>query len=242
MSEVCPWDGCNYTSSSKTGIKIHHKRIHDVSLSFKTFECDECGEEYERRVHKNNRYDGSFCSQECRVENGWDQVECDECGEYYRTQKCTLAKNNDTEYNFCSRECFFNHQSSVKSVTKPCSNCGEKVTRNKFEFERYRNIYCSQECYSESISGKGSPRWKENTEKEGFTQSERKEIFERDNYTCQECGERGCHLNAHHIVPISEGGDVHDTSNGVTLCLKCHRDRHKERGDTSAAALIESRM
>lgn len=49
-------------------------------------------------------------------------------------------------------------------------------------------------------------------------------VFERDNYTCQMCGERGGRLQAHHIKPYKEHPELrHDLSNGQTLCVECHK-------------------
>lgn len=57
----------------------------------------------------------------------------------------------------------------------------------------------------------------------------RKAVFERDDYTCQDCGERGGRLNAHHIRPwyADEAGRF-DVENGVTLCKKCHHTAHSK--------------
>lgn len=79
-----------------------------------------------------------------------------------------------------------------------------------------------------------------------------KQVFERDNYTCQECGDRSSkekhiYLNAHHIKPLSlimfENNlttndfdtlqkafiidELWDINNGKTLCIDCHKKVHK---------------
>lgn len=54
-------------------------------------------------------------------------------------------------------------------------------------------------------------------------------VFERDNYTCQDCKQVGGVLNAHHIKPFKKyPKERYVVSNGVTLCIDCHRLRHKK--------------
>lgn len=51
----------------------------------------------------------------------------------------------------------------------------------------------------------------------------RRNVFERDNYTCVFCGKRGGRLNADHIKPFAHYPDLRlDLSNGRTLCEPCH--------------------
>lgn len=51
------------------------------------------------------------------------------------------------------------------------------------------------------------------------------QVFERDNYTCQECGSMYLDKAPHHILPKGRGGG--DTAeNLITLCVRCHARRH----------------
>jgi 5-methylcytosine-specific restriction endonuclease McrA len=50
----------------------------------------------------------------------------------------------------------------------------------------------------------------------------KREIFRRDNYTCQYCGHQAAHLTIDHIIPRHRGGQ-HRWDNLVTACAACNR-------------------
>ena len=53
----------------------------------------------------------------------------------------------------------------------------------------------------------------------------RKDVLERDEYTCQICGGNE-KLEVHHIKPYAGYKNLRTTvSNGITLCEKCHKKR-----------------
>jgi 5-methylcytosine-specific restriction endonuclease McrA len=50
----------------------------------------------------------------------------------------------------------------------------------------------------------------------------RYEIFNRDRYTCQYCGEQSRHLTLDHVLPRFRGGQ-HTWENVVSACVSCNR-------------------
>jgi len=64
-------------------------------------------------------------------------------------------------------------------------------------------------------------------------------VFERDEYTCQLCGQVGHQLVAHHIYLFSEFPDLRfDVDNGLTLCRSCHSSLHNDTNHPLRERLI----
>lgn len=63
----------------------------------------------------------------------------------------------------------------------------------------------------------------------------RESVFERDNYTCQECDAKNgegktVYFEAHHIKSFADYPElIFEVGNGITLCLDCHNKTKRGR-------------
>ena len=105
--------------------------------------------------------------------------------------------------------------------------------------------YSQTDEFRKNFSGENSPVWKgDNTihgREERFDPQYhqwRRNVFIRDEYTCQCCGaknktgnKKSIQLHAHHIKNWNDNlEDRFDTDNGITLCSVCHYEFHSKYG------------
>ena len=135
--------------------------------------------------------------------------ECIACNSiYFVSLKKTIGKSK-----YCSREC------SDKNQVRGLRNKGKSVSIE------------TREKLSQAVKGEKSYLWKSGITKVNQLIRQgldyrlwRESVFKRDNYSCQECGERGCYLEAHHIKSFAHYPELRfDVENGVALCRKCHQ-------------------
>ena len=120
------------------------------------------------------------------------------------------------------------NNSRFSRVILKCKQC-----RKEFEVKNYRKdeaMFCSRECaykYRDSNLSTENEKIRRNKDYKIW----RELVFERDNWTCQKCLERGFELNAHHIENFSDNKDLRfNIDNGITLCRECHYKFHKIYG------------
>ena len=129
--------------------------------------------------------------------------------------------------------------------------CG---TESEISYSKFRS---GQRCYkcksrkiSEKLSGPNNPFYKhDKTDEERIRDRKypeyyewRRSVYERDDYTCQKCFEKGGKINAHHIEAYSRDKDLRTAvSNGITLCEDCHKQYHEDfyRNDATEESFLE---
>jgi len=238
-------DKCGDSFETQRGLSIHESRSHG-GPEYVEKPCGGCGETVKRLASQTNA-ETIFCDQKCRSEwlkgktldgeEGHDTKSvfvCEFCGDEFER----YSTSNSCKY--CSKECFGkansgkNHPNRVGRSEYECARCGDTVVRRECDVNG-DNVYCSQECYH------GPQSNSERVSKKQEIRKWRTKVFERDDYTCQDCGKGGGNLNAHHIERWSEAPELRfDVDNGVSLCVECHAQRHKDRGEENIATLILS--
>lgn len=156
----------------------------------------------------------------------------------FRKKKSEAERKN---WKFCSRHCqvvYGNKDRRLPCIIKKCFYCGDNFNaRLKREINK---VFCSKKCSLTSRNKtdkqrKSTPRgkecwnWRGGKTLDKFSHTPegrkwRKSVFERDDYTCQKCKQRGGKLNAHHIKEILSFQELKDDiKNGITLCEGCHK-------------------
>jgi len=120
---------------------------------------------------------------------------------------------------------FVKHSEEAKEKMRN-SHKGLQVGKNN-PFYGHKHTFENRKAKSIIMSGITEEEWKGFTKRRRFKERRninwREFIFNRDNYTCQICGKRGCNLNSHHIKSWKNYPKLRfDTTNGISLCVECH--------------------
>lgn len=130
-----------------------------------------------------------------------------------------------------------------------CLVCNSAFWRQPSAIKKGDCKFCSKQCYYEWQKNRPkSENWKKlrienNLKKAKFLTKRRlnrflrqtnkykifrKSVFKRDSWSCQECGNKGVYLEAHHIKPFATYPELRfEISNAITLCKPCHSKKPK---------------
>ncbi len=196
--------------------------------------CDYCGRYYEGRGRH-------FCSKSCRMKQK-NAIDNPAWRPEVRSKLSQAAKGN--------KRCLGRKLSSKtkakisESLTgkkQPREVVAKRVASMRATMAKYGGLTPAQRRHLATLhkSGPEHPNWKG-----GYAAERQKRyndpqyrhfvsaVLRRDGYRCQWCGARNGHgenvlLQVHHTVPYCDRPDLgYVVSNGLTLCIECHRSAH----------------
>lgn len=107
-----------------------------------------------------------------------------------------------------------------------CRQCDKKFDVPPHKVREGKAIFCSQRCYDQH---RYNPSLAEDQRQRNspMCRQWKRRVFERDSYTCGQCGQHGGRLVAHHVQRWSTRPELRfEISNGLTLCYDCHEREH----------------
>ena len=124
----------------------------------------------------------------------------------------------------------------LKNQQKKCELCGKEF---KVSPSKSHRRFCSIKCWRKFNKKERNTNWKGGVspERECITSSSLwkrriKQVWKRDNATCQKCKRRYTHdqktYEIHHIIPFRTGKCRTKLSNLILLCPSCHKWVHSK--------------
>lgn len=181
-------------------------------------------------------------------------VLCHNCGKQYGI-KLSVLKAGEGKY--CSKKCYTeynrgeNHKQYKPKMLRQCKCCKNNFLVRVGEVEKGWGNFCSRQCMFLFQKRENHPAYID-----GVSTIERlirvlpeykqwrMSVFSRDGFKCVLCDEKG-DIEAHHKKPfitiLSENNitnlvdaesnrNLWEVSNGETLCLDHHKEKHKTLG------------
>lgn len=187
------------------------------------------GKEVWWKCGKGHEWEASVC-------NRYKGDKCPYCSGRYPTEENNLLIDNPDlckEWNYDKNdkrpEDFT--PKSHQYVWWKCSNCENEWEARICDRNTNSIHYNSCSKCNNNVSRENNYNWKGGTasNSQKIRQSDdykqwRLKVFERDNYTCQCCGDnKGGNLQVHHIENFSKNEELRFyVENGITLCNLCH--------------------
>lgn len=190
-----------------------------------TLTCPICGNDFE--VIRSKRSKRKYCSYGCSNEMKRRTY----VGRTYTFHKLSVEKEKEICKLYVDKlmpttKIAPIYDISVSTVTRVLRKYHVERTQSEAAIlcrKQHADIYAKADLKKVGLLvGKKSPKYINGSGKWAVN------IFERDGYTCQDCGLHEPEIvEAHHIIHKRIAPELQfELSNGVTLCPNCHRRRH----------------
>jgi len=193
------------------------------------------------RESRKNWLKTKFCSKKCHYAYGKVNLKCEVC------HKSFIVHRYRSTQRFCSCKCrakILLPPSRGTSVEIVCKKCGRKKRIKTSYYNQSKNHFCSSKCSNAYLgklhSGKNHWNWKGGVSRKNHRRETskyklwRKAVYQRDFWTCQDCGVKQKHPIAHHLKDWKEYPKLrYSVKNGITVCRSCHKKRHEEIGNST---------
>lgn len=234
-----------------TYIDVFIKDLPEKSISLVEVRCDYCNKKFNKKYRDYIKQKKHSCTDKDACKNCKSKKMNDNYLQKYGTvSKSELAKicgyktGRNLKYTIDDVKNILNKKGLIlvenkdedkiivhKKISYICTNHKDKGIQERTLDQILHSDTCCKYGGYEKRSGENNNKWnggitpeKEKIRKSNEYREWRNKVFERDNYTCQCCGDStGGNLQAHHKYNFSEYPELRfDVNNGITLCNKCH--------------------
>lgn len=176
--------------------------------------CKDCGKQFESKYRQTE-----FCAS-CKDERRKNRY-----ARHRETDKGKATQERDRKSRK-GKARYKRYRSSEKGKsTRQRNDQSEKAKKRRKRYRKSSVYQATQQRYRKRVRSKNAPNRCLTAEYIDW----RNTVYERDDYTCQECGAKGGKLNAHHIVRwVDDKSLRYAVKNGITLCVPCHKKKHKK--------------
>lgn len=165
------------------------------------------------------------------------EVKCDYCGKIMLKVYQSYTSGHKVVQKDACQKC--NNLYKVKEVNRvlygvdnvfELSEVKDKIRDTNMRKYGHDHHYKSTEFAELYLNRENNPNWRGGTATElqlarGSVEYRdwRKDVLERDKFTCIVCGDDNNDMHAHHLESFAKNKDLRfDVDNGVTLCILCH--------------------
>lgn len=206
-----------------------------------TKNCNICGKDF--KIYPYEKNTAKYCSLECeykarknpdrykhivnyaktnktRIITKLKEKQCLECGKLFNVWNYEYTKRK-----YCSSQCALEyayknrHNYKKKNIDneiiKCKCGCGKELSLYSKKGRKRQFIF----GHNGKKEGKRPPH--HDIQNKSIWETIRKQIYQRDNWTCQICNKHGGILHAHHKIPYRISKD-NSLNNLITLCPSCH--------------------